>query len=86
VTLRIDACVAEYFLRRDILPYQKILDSDTRRLLLSCKVAYEEEILRLSRFWIPHIIILSPSSLQAKLDTTLQSYLQSDRDEIKSDW
>jgi len=76
VTLAIDASVAEYFLRRDLLPHQEIIEQDDEKLIVSTKVAYEEEILKTVRYWIPHITILSPKDLQIKLEETLTNYLK----------
>jgi len=76
VTLAIDVSVAEYFLRRDLLPHQEIIEQDNENLIVSTKVAYEEEILKTVRYWIPHITILSPKDLQIKLEETLKKYLK----------
>jgi len=75
VTLVIDASVAEYFLRRDLLPHQQIIEQNDERLIVSAKVAYEEEILKTVRYWIPHMTILSPHTLQEKLEASLRNYL-----------
>jgi predicted DNA-binding transcriptional regulator YafY len=75
VVLDIDASVSKYFLRRDLLPCQKILENTEEGLTLSAKVAYEEEILQVVRYWIPHIKITSPLYLQEKLEKSLKNYL-----------
>jgi predicted DNA-binding transcriptional regulator YafY len=76
VTLDIDIAVADYFLRRKILPNQIILSQTDKNLLLVTKVSFNEEILKIVRYWIPHIKIVSPLSLQQELENSLQSYLQ----------
>ncbi len=76
VTLEVDVAVAEYFLRRPLLPHQKVLESTDKKLVLFTKVAYEEEILKLVRYWIPHITILAPMYLQKKLEEGLKKYLK----------
>jgi predicted DNA-binding transcriptional regulator YafY len=76
VTLQIDTKLAEYFLRRDILPNQKIIEQTPDRLIISTEVAYDEEILGIVKHGIPYIKILSPHSLQEKLQNILQNYLQ----------
>ncbi len=78
VTLAIDASVAEYFLRRDLLPDQQIIERTDEKLIVSARVAYEEEILKTVRYWIPHLTIISPVSLQEKLEESLRQYLQRD--------
>jgi predicted DNA-binding transcriptional regulator YafY len=75
VTLQIDIKVAEYFLRRKLLPNQKILEQNDNYITLSTKVSYEEEILKVVRYWIPNIKILEPISLQEKLEKVLRNYL-----------
>jgi len=75
VTLTVEDKVAEYFLRRPLLPEQKTICQDEQYLTLSCVVAFEEEILRICRYWIPHIRIVDPASLQEKLENSLKEYL-----------
>jgi len=75
VILEIDISVSEYFLRRELLPNQKIIETNEKKLILSTIIAYDEEILKIIRYWIPHINIFSPLSLQKKLNSSLQKYL-----------
>lgn len=76
VTLDVDGSVSEYFLRRELLPHQKILERSKERLIVSTTIAYDEELLRIVRYWMPHITILSPATLQDKLESSLQHYLK----------
>ncbi len=76
ITLEIDKSVAEYFLRRKILPNQTILEHNEKKLVLSTKVSYENEILSIVQYWLPHIKIISPTHLQEKLHDVLQKYLK----------
>lgn len=76
VILDIDASVAEYFLRRELLPHQVVLRQTKEKLTVQTKVAYEEEILRIVRYWIPHITIVEPVELDEKLREGLNTYLQ----------
>jgi predicted DNA-binding transcriptional regulator YafY len=69
--------VAEYFLRRKLLPQQKMLEHREKDVLFSCQIAYDAEILRLVRYWIPHLHIVSPAYLQVKLEEELKGYLSS---------
>lgn len=79
VTLKIDSAVSEYFLRRDLLPWQKILEKQSDGLVVSSTVAYEEEILRVVRYWLPHIQIISPSSMKNKMIAELKNYLENNQ-------
>lgn len=76
VVLEINVSVADYFLRRELLPNQKTLESSADLLILSTQVAYEEEILKVVRYWMPHIVIRSPKYLQDNLEESLKKYLK----------
>ena len=77
VILKVNEKVSEYFLRRDILPNQSIVKKlETGELLVSSKVSYDEEILKLVRYWIPNVSIVSPIELQEKLRGGLKKYLE----------
>jgi len=75
VVLEIDASVANYFLRRELLPNQQVLEHSDEVLILTTQIAYEEEILKIVRYWIPHIKIKSPLDLQEKVERSLKNYL-----------
>jgi predicted DNA-binding transcriptional regulator YafY len=76
VTLEIDNNIAEYFIRREILANQTIIEHTDKKLILSTKVSYENEILSVVKYWLPHIKIQSPLNLQQKLENILQEYLK----------
>lgn len=76
VVIKVDAEVSDYFIRRKILPNQTIVkELEEGGLLVSAKVAFDEEILRLVRYWIPHVKIISPEYLQENLEESLKKYL-----------
>ncbi|UCN00132.1 WYL domain-containing protein [Sulfurimonas sp. SWIR-19] len=76
VTLKVSSKVAEYFIRRDLLPNQVILKRmPTKELILQTSISYDEEILSIVRYWIPHIEIIEPQYLQDKLHEQISSYL-----------
>ena len=76
VVLKVEENVAGYFSRRDILPNQTIVKQlADGGLLVSTKVAFDEEILKLVRYWIPNVKIVSPDYLQEKLEDGLREYL-----------
>lgn len=76
VTLEIDKTISEYFLRRNILSNQKILEETEDKLILSTKVSYEDEILSIVKYGLPYIKIISPNHLQKKLENMLTQYLK----------
>jgi predicted DNA-binding transcriptional regulator YafY len=76
VVLRIDHAVSDYFIHRDLLPNQTLLDDDREAITLATRTQYPDEILRLVRQWIPHIRIVEPSSLARQLKDELNDFLQ----------
>ncbi|WP_060826675.1 helix-turn-helix transcriptional regulator [Sulfurospirillum cavolei] len=76
VILEIKQEAMEYFLRKETLPNKKILEQTPSNLILSTNVSYDDEILRIVKYWIPYIKIQSPSYLQEKLSIILQEYLK----------
>ncbi|NEN75019.1 WYL domain-containing transcriptional regulator [Pelistega sp. NLN82] len=76
VLIKINANVAPYFLRRDLLPNQKIVDKmESGELLLKCRDVNEMEIVPIVQYWIPHATIVSPVELQQKMEQKLREYL-----------
>jgi len=76
VILKVDTFASQFFKRRKVMAYQKILEEyDNGSLLISTQMTFEDEVLQLVRSMIPHITIISPIALQEKLESTLQSYL-----------
>jgi len=75
ITLQIDSKIAEYFLRRAILPNQKILEQNDDFLIISTKVSYEDEIMSTVKYWLPYVKILEPAGLQEKFEDILTNYL-----------
>lgn len=76
VVLKVDKEVAEYFERKKLLPSQEIIEKKDDALIVLVKVSFEDEIIRIVRYWIPHITIISPQDLQVKLEASLHEYLQ----------
>lgn len=77
VILSVNKEVADYFKRRKILPNQIITkELDDGSLEISCKVSFDEEILKLVRYWIPNVHIISPIHLKEKLTNNLKDFLK----------
>ncbi|MGP5174864.1 helix-turn-helix transcriptional regulator [Psychrobacter immobilis] len=77
VVLQIDAKVAGYFERRDLLPNQELLRKlDNGDLLLICKDVHPREVVPIVQYWIPHIRVITPSSVQTQIQDLLESYLE----------
>lgn len=75
VTLQIDNKAKEYFTRKEILPNQKIIEENEEHFIISTQVSYDDEILKLVKYWIPYIKIIEPKYLKDKLDKTLLEFL-----------
>ncbi|MDU9394097.1 helix-turn-helix transcriptional regulator [Pseudomonas japonica] len=76
VTVQVAASNAYYFLRRNVLPQQRVLEQRADgQLLLRCQVNHPNQLLPIIRYWIPHIRILEPAWLQQQLRDELTDYL-----------
>jgi len=73
--IEVDASVAEYFLRRDLLPEQSTIKQTKKKLILKTKVAYKEELLKIVKYWIPYLKIIEPAYLDEALREELFTYL-----------
>lgn len=79
VVVQVAPQVAGYFLRRDLLPNQELIRKlETGGLLLASKNVHEMEIVPIVRFWIPNLRIVSPESLQSRMEEGLEQYLNVD--------
>lgn len=76
IIIKVNAQVAHYFTRRNLLPNQEIIRQlDNGELLISCKKVHELEIIPLVQYWIPHLMIVSPSELQDCIANKLKDYI-----------
>ena len=76
VILEVDNVAKEYFFRKYILPNKQILEEKDNCFTISTKVSYDDEILKVVKYWIPYIKIISPLYLQEKFTNILQDYLK----------
>ena len=76
IIIKVESTVSHYFLRRNLLPNQKLVHKlDDGSLLLSCENVNEQEIVPLVQYWVPHLTIVSPAELQEKMNENLKLYL-----------
>jgi len=69
IIIKVESTVSHYFLRRNLLPNQKLVHKlDDGGLLLSCENVNEQEIVPLVQYWMPHLTIVSPAELQEKMN------------------
>jgi len=78
VVMTISGEVASYFKRRKLIANQVIeKELDDGGLIISAKVGHANQVLPIIRYWIPHIQIISPNSLQVEMERGLTDYLDS---------
>lgn len=76
VVLTVAKEVAGYFKRRKLIANQVIeKELEDGGLILSAKVGHTNQVLPIVRYWIPHLRIISPETLQLQLEAELASYL-----------
>ncbi len=74
VVIKINPSVKRFFLKKNFLPSQKIVENK-EYLTLSFEITNDMEILPLVKKWLPNIEIVSPKSLRDKFKMELKSYL-----------
>ncbi len=76
VILSVHGDVALHFKQRQLLPEQQVVKAlDDGSLLISSRISHVTQILPLVRYWIPHLKIVNPVSMQQQLEKELQGYL-----------
>ena len=77
VILKVHADVVLHFMQRQLLPEQELVKTlEDGGILVSSKISHAMQLLPLIRYWIPHVEIVSPKSLQDELDSGLKGYLE----------
>ena len=78
VQLEVSAECAHFFKQKNYFPLQK-LEKELKdgRIILSCKAAKENEILPTILHWLPHIKVISPTSMHKRVKDVLNDYLRS---------
>jgi len=76
VVLKIAAEIAGYFKRRKLIANQVIeKELEDGGLILSARIGHANQVLPIVRYWIPHIRIISPESLQDELESEVRAWL-----------
>ena len=76
IVLQVNAKVAGYFERRNLLPNQELVHRlDSGDLLLVCKEVHPRDVIPIVQYWIPHVRVISPSSVQGQMEEVLRGYL-----------
>jgi len=74
VELQINISKLDYFKKKSLLPNQKIISVEQEHFIVTTQVSYDEEILSVVKYWIPHIKILKPTYLKDILRKQLNNY------------
>jgi len=76
VTVQVAASNAHYFLRRNVLPQQELVEHQSDgQLIVRCQVSHANQLLPIIRYWIPHLRIVDPPWLQQQLRDELTRYV-----------
>lgn len=76
VVIKVSPAVAEYFQRRDLVADQVVEKELTDGgLIISTQVSHKNEVLPVVQYWLPHLRIISPESLQQEMEAELKNYL-----------
>lgn len=76
VVLKVAAEIAGYFKRRKLIANQVIeKELEDGGLILSARIGHANQVLPIVRYWIPHIRIISPESLQDELESEVRAWL-----------
>lgn len=81
VQVKVAADVSYYFQRRNVLPAQKLIQQEPNGdLIVQTEMAHENQLFPLLRYWLPHLTIVSPISLQLRFYQQLNQHI----DKIKA--
>ena len=76
IVLKIGRDVAGYFKRRRLIANQVIeKELEDGGLIVSAKVGHPNQIVPIVRYWIPHVRIISPETLQLDMEAGLADYV-----------
>lgn len=76
IVLKIALEAAGYFKRRKLIANQVIeKELEDGGLIVSTRVAHPNQVVPIVRYWLPHIRIISPESLQDEMEQELRRYL-----------
>lgn len=74
--LQIHPKAKEYFLRKPLPPNFSIIKDDAQGLLVRVSFAFDDELFKFVKTWLPYITIKEPSQMQDKFESILKGYLK----------
>ncbi|WP_242387974.1 helix-turn-helix transcriptional regulator [Kosakonia cowanii] len=76
VVIKVSPTVAEYFKRRGLVVGQVIeKELADGGLIISSHVSHKKEVLPVVQYWLPHLRIIAPESLQQEMEAEIRDYL-----------
>ena len=76
VEIKVSREAADYFRRRTLIAGQIIeKELECGGVLVSATISHASQIIPIIRYWIPHLRVISPVSMQKEIETTIQDYL-----------
>ena len=80
--LHIKAKAKEYFLRKPLPPNFHIIKDDAQGLLVRVSFAFDDELFKFVKTWLPFVMIQEPKAMQSEFERILKGYLsESENDE-----
>lgn len=80
--LRVDKQAREYFLRKQFIACEMMSEADSEAygvdsegFLVRCVYSYDDEVLNLTKLFLPYVRILRPVGLQERLEAQLKVYI-----------
>lgn len=80
--LSISPKAREYFLRKELPSNFHLIKDNEKEMLLRLSFAFEDELFKLVKTWLPYIRIQEPKHLQDKFEKILKEYLQTTNADI----
>ena len=76
VTIEVYPEIAEYFLKRNFLQSQEIIEEkEEGSLIIKFEITHDEDLDNIIKSWLPHIKVLTPIRFRDKIKSELQTYL-----------
>ena len=76
VTLELSSVIAKYFKRKPLSKTQRIEDlREDGSMVVSVEITDDMEIIPFVKYWMPHVIVVEPDSIQEKIIQDVEEYL-----------
>ena len=76
VTIEVYKEISHYFLKRNFLQSQEIVEQkDDGSLIVRFEITHDEDLDNIIKSWLPHIKVIAPNRFKQKIKSELQEYL-----------